>query len=223
VTHRRRGERALVVLAAALAGCAHPTRLGPAFPLPAGDPQNGCEAEGWVELVAAEFRPDPGLFAPPRTYNGAAVFRTNGAGAADLDEVLPRMGEPDLQARHEARIKPAEAANRRALTAALIGLGGMFAGVGTAAALNDRNHDAANVFGVSGLAIGLVGVVVAIILSPSDRDRTDAEARQKLFLEDEDDKAAVERGVNRVNEATRQGCRATARTAGPAGAARALN
>lgn len=203
----RRGERALVVLAAALVGCAHARRASPPFPLPAGPPQNECERERWLELVAAEYQP-AAYPAPSRIYGGLGVFPLNAAAPADLEDVFPRMDEAALQRQHEDRIKRTDAANRRALVSALIGVGGLVVGVGTAAALNDYNHDAANVFGVSGLAIGLVGSVLALILSPSGDASQNADVRHKLFLEGEDDTAAVEAGVNRANLATRQACQA---------------
>jgi hypothetical protein len=208
VAQARRGARALVVFAAALVGCAQARRASPAYPLPAGPPQNACERGDWLELVVTEYRPAPGFPARSKTYSGLGVFRLDAADPEDLEKLFPRMEEPDLRAPHEARIRPTDAASRRALVSVLIGGGALVVGLGTAAALNDRNHDAANVFGVSGLAIGLIGSVVALILAPSEEARMDAEARHNLFLEGEDDMGAVERGVNRANQATRQACQA---------------
>ena len=200
--------RALVVLVAVLVGCVHPRRVSPAFLLPAAEPQNACERGRWLELVTAEYRPAVVFHEGPRTYEGLGVFPLDAAAPEDLEKVFPRMDEFALQGQHEERIKPTDDANRRSLGALLIGTGGMAAGVGAAAALNDSHHDAANVFGVSGLAIGLVGVIVGLILAPSEAATMDAEARHKLFIEGEDDTEAVERGVNRANLATRQACQA---------------
>jgi hypothetical protein len=201
-------ECAVVVLAVALVGCAHARRVGPASPLPAAEPQNECERERWLELVAAEYRPATGFPPRPKAYSGLGIFRPNAADPEDLEEVFSRMDDAALQAQHQERVKRTDAANRRSLASVLIGGGGMALGVGAAAALNDSHHDAANVFGVSGLAIGLVGVIVALIVAPSEDERMDGEARHKLFLEGEADTDAVERGVNRANLATRQACQA---------------
>ena len=179
--------------------------MGPAYTLPADPPQNECERGRWLELVETEYRPAPPP-TPPPVYGGLGVFRLNAADPEALEQLFPRMDEPDLRWEHEERIKPADTAYRRAMAALLIGSGGLFVGVGTAAALNDSHHDAANVFGVSGLAIGLVGVVLGLILTPSENARMAAEARHYLFVEGEDDNGAVERGVNRANQATRQDC-----------------
>jgi len=195
-------------LAAALVGCVHARRVSPAFLLPAAEPQNACERERWLELVTAEYRPAVVFHPGPRTYEGLGVFPLNAAAPEDLEKVFPRMDDFALQGQHEERIQPTDTANRRSLAVLLIGAGGMAAGVGVAAALNDSHHDAANVFGVSGLAIGLVSVIVGLILAPSEKALLDAEARHKLFFEDEDDTDAVERGVNRANLATRQACQA---------------
>lgn len=118
------------------------------------------------------------------------------------------MQEAELQARHRERVAPTDAATRRSLTWGFIALGGMFGGVGTAALIEDRNHPAANVFGVSGLAIGVVGLIGLLLTMPSMQDSVDAEARHKLFVEGEDDMGAVNRGIDRANQTSRRGCAA---------------
>jgi len=64
------------------------------------------------------------------------------------------------------------------------------------------------VFGISGLAIGVVGVIGMLLTMPSMQDSVDAEARHKLFVEGEDDLGAVNRGIDRANQAARHGCAA---------------
>jgi hypothetical protein len=87
----------------------------------------------------------------------------------------------------------------------------MTVGLGTAAVLNDRNHAAANVFGIAGLAIGLVGVIGALVTMPSLEDHADAEAGHYLFFDAQDDMSAVARGTERANQAVRQTCTAGGR------------
>lgn len=116
------------------------------------------------------------------------------------------MQEPELERTHMARIEPVERAGKKTLTLALISLGGMAAGLGTAAAIEDHSSTGAAVAGISGLTIGLVGAIWALVAVPSVADQIEANTRSKLFLRGEDDMQAVARGVMRINSAQRQRC-----------------
>jgi hypothetical protein len=189
----------------AVAGCAHAVRHGPPVALPVGEPRTECEREGWVELVPAEYFPST-LPARSKSYGGLGVFRLNAPTPEDLDDVFARMDEPALQTQHEARTAAADAATRRFWAWILGGAAGMTLGLGTGALLNDSHHTAATVASISGLALGLIGLVGALVVMPSNDAYLDAEARHRLFFDGEQDPAAVARGINRVNERTRQGC-----------------
>jgi len=54
--------------------------------------------------------------------------------------------------------------------------------------------------------MGVVGVVGALVAQPSGQDQLEADARRQLFLFPEDERAAVDRGVDRSNLATRNRC-----------------
>jgi hypothetical protein len=179
------------------------TRVGPTVPLTIGDPRTACEREGWLELAPAETR-QPGTM----TVHGVGLFRPGQEHPEDIARVVDRLQEPTLQAKL-ARYQRTNATARRALYWSLGGLGGMAVGVGTAAALNDRNHAAANVFGIAGLALGLVGVIGAIVTMPW-QDGVEAEVGQYLFV-DPADLPAILRGTERADEAVRQACAASGR------------
>ena len=194
----------LVALATALlCSCTHIARTGPAVPLNIGDPTGACEQEGWLELAPAKFLPwgSSGV-------HGVGFFRPGQADPEELERVVDRLQEPTLEAK-VAHYRRTNAATRRALYWSLGALGSMTVGVGTAAALNDRNHSAANVFGIAGLALGLVGVIGAIIVMPW-QDADAAEAGQYLFS-DPADLRAILRGTERADQAVRQGCTASVR------------
>jgi hypothetical protein len=116
------------------------------------------------------------------------------------------MEEPQLQWNHEARIKPVEQAETRALTWSLAGLGGIAIGVGGAAGLQKESGAAAAILGVSGLAVGLVCAIAALVNQPSGEDQLAADARRVLFIKGEDDFDAVTRGMTRANATVRQQC-----------------
>jgi hypothetical protein len=56
------------------------------------------------------------------------------------------------------------------------------------------------------VVFGLVAVVAALSSEPSVEDQLAADARRQLFIPEEDDMKAVERGVNRMNLGTQAGC-----------------
>ena len=59
---------------------------------------------------------------------------------------------------------------------------------------------------VTGLGLSVVGIVGALVAQPSGQEQLEAEARSRLFLFPEDDRAAVDRGVDRSNLAARAHC-----------------
>jgi hypothetical protein len=134
------------------------------------------------------------------------VFRPGSDDPEDLEEVLPMMAEPALAQQHMEPIERVNAANRRAVTWALVGLGGMLAGLIPAALLEKDNPGAAAAFGISGAAVGLTGVVGTLVNQPSGEEQLVADARRRLFMTQEDDMRAVERGLSRMNLQGRDSC-----------------
>ena len=90
----------------------------------------------------------------------------------------------------------------------------MFAGLGVAAAIQDRNRAAANVIGISALLAGAIGVVVGVWIMPSTEEQDGADVRHKLLVDGEDDLDAAARGVDRLNQAARRECAAPASSGG---------
>jgi len=123
-------------LALAVGGCGHSARTGPPASLPTGEPRNACEQRAWLETAPARFRPG----GTSAIFEGIGVFRANESELQDLDAVFPRMKEAELQAGHQERVARTDAATRRALIWGAIAGGGMVAGLGTAALIEDRNH-----------------------------------------------------------------------------------
>jgi hypothetical protein len=154
----------------------------------------------------------------PRSYNpyrydhywqlheGLGVYRAQRKDPEELEDVWPALQEPALQRTHQERIQPVDDANKSALRWALIGLVGMGAGIGTAAAIQGETGTGAAIAGLSGLAIGVVGVIGATIALPSPHDEMAADARRQLFFAEEDDLQAVARGVDRSNARRRTLC-----------------
>jgi len=201
-SNRHRSLVALVLVV--LCGCTHTARVGPTVPLTTGDPRGECEQTGWLELARAEVRP---WGASPA--QGLGIFRPGQGHPEDLERVVGRLQEPTIDAR-VARVEHTDAANRRSLTWSLGGLGGLAVGLGTAVALDDRNHPAANVFGIAGLAIGLAGVIGALVALPSAADQLATEGGHYMFFTDDDVRAAM-RGTERSDQRVRQACAADGR------------
>ena len=214
-----RGQRAgawglaLASLPWLLLGCGPSAiRTGQALSLPSGAPQGTCERQGFYELAPARITTHAATAGVTYTdlyqadFNGLGVFRPGSNQPEELEDVWPRLNEPRLQQLHEARIEPVDAASRRSLYWALGGLVGLAGGIAGAAALGDSHQEAAAVVGISGLAMGVVGVVGALVAQPSGQEELAADARRKLFFFPEDDRAAVLRGVDRHNLATHSHC-----------------
>ncbi len=203
-SHQRRSLVALLTVG--LCACVHTSRMGPAVPLTIGDPGDACEQEGWLELAPAEVR----QWGTSAVYEGFGLFRPGQRHPEDLERVVDRLQEPTLSARM-ARIRRTDAASYRSLYwSAGVGLGGMTVGLGTGAALNDRNHAAATVFAIGGLALGLVGVIGALVTMPPEQKQLDADAGHYVFF-DAQDLPAVMRGTERADQAVRQTCTAGGR------------
>jgi hypothetical protein len=196
-------------------------RLGQPVPLPNGQPRSACEHERWYEIVPTRIsthaiRPVGyvgtryGGYVRTENYarlhEGLGVYRIRSVDPEDLEDVWPRLQEPELYRVHQARIEPVDDANAKATWWAVGGLVGLVAGIGTAAAIQDQTGTGAAIAGISGLTIGLTGAIGALVISPSAQDEMDADARRQLFFEGEDDLRAVARGVDRSNAQTRSAC-----------------
>jgi hypothetical protein len=204
----------LVLLSTQLLACGGTQmgRIGPPVPLPNGAPRSACEREGWYELAPARVQSQAMTAGIgyntiyTKTHVGAAVFTVGSNDPEKLKDLWPQMAERTLQLKHDARIKPVDDAALTSHDWALGGLAGLVGGVGIAAATQEDSKTTAAIFGVSGVAIGLVGVVGALVTQPSGLDQLEAEARRKLFFPKEDDLTDVERGVNRLNSIKRLQC-----------------
>jgi len=187
-------------------------RVGAPVALPSGKPQTRCEREQWYELAPAQVKAT-GMEAGvaynthySAVYKGLGVFQFEQKDPEKLEDVWPKINEPELRRAHEARIEPVDAASARSLNWSLVGLGGLVVGVGTAAAIQKESGTAAAVAGVSGLVVGLVGVVMALAAQPSGPAQVQADARRSLLIPEEDDLDAAGRGVDRANASTRAQC-----------------
>jgi hypothetical protein len=196
-----------------LVGCGPSAmRTGPALALPSGPARGPCERVGWYEAaptrVTAEGETAGVFFRTHYTqdFHGLGLFRLGQQKPEELEDVWPKLAEAPLQQKHEPPIERVDAAFRHSLYWALGGLGGMAVGIGGAIAVNNSNRGVATTLGISGLVAGLVGSVGALIAQPSGADQLQADARRRLFIEEEDDFEAVRRGVERSNVNTRNQC-----------------
>ena len=205
----------MVMAMACVVGCGVPIdKTGPPVRLPSHPAQTACEKAGWSELVPARMTATgetAGVLVTTHyqaQVDGTAVFRADDDEPVELEELWPEMGEPKVAAKHQARIEPVDQAQRNSLYWVLGGVGGMGLGLGTAAIIQDESESAAAVAGITGLAIGLVGVIGALVAQPSGPDQVEADARRYMFIPGEDDPEAVKRGVDRLNQTRRRQCEA---------------
>lgn len=212
-----------LVVALLSAGCGGPHfgRIGTPVALANGAPRTACEREEWLELVPARVNAmgtttSIGFHIHySQVHEGLGVFTYGDDDPVDLEDVWPRLAEPELERRHQAPIEAVDAAHLRSLFWAVGGLAGMVGGIGAATAIQDESPTAATVVGVSGLVVGLVGVVGALASQPSGAEQVHADARRKLFIPGEDDLDAAARGVDRANAAQRRACGGTPVEPGP--------
>lgn len=187
-------------------------RTGPTVPLPTGAPRSACERKDWYELAPASLNATAATAGIGYNvyyqgqFNGLGVFRPSAKEPEKLEDVWPRLSEPRLQQLHQARIDAVDAKEYRAVYWALGGLAGLAAGLGGAAALGDSHPNLAAASAITGLGLSVVGIVGALVAQPSGQEQLEAEARSRLFLFPEDDRAAVDRGVDRSNLAARARC-----------------
>jgi hypothetical protein len=200
-------------------GCgsgANPQRVGPAVPLSSGQAATSCERDEWYELapsiVEGTAVRSVGYVQVHRVQEqqGLAVYQLGDEDVTKLDDLWARMNEPELQRAHEARIQPVSDARARSAYWLIGGLVGLGAGVGIAAAIQDESKTGAAVAGLTGLGIGLVGVIVSLANMPSTNAEIKASTRRYLFIPGEDDLAAAARGIDRVNQSRRFQCESTA-------------
>jgi hypothetical protein len=204
---------ALGTAAAIGAGCG-PTalRMGPAIVLPSGLPRTPCEQERWLELAPARGKATGtesyGRFAISTTVQapGYGVFSPGKDEALKLEDVWPRLGQPDLRDRHDEPIRREEAKERTALYWALGGLAAMGGGVAFAASGGDHPDTAHTVVGVTGVGLGLVAAIVALVVMPSGQEQAEAEIRRYMFLPDQDDMGAATRAVDLANVGAQTQC-----------------
>jgi hypothetical protein len=207
----------LAVVCLGLIGCDGTTfgRIGPPVKLPNDPPRSACEREEWYSLAPARVKAQGVTVGVgyntvySKNYEGVGVFQGDDDDPESLDDVFENMKEPALEKSHNARIEPVDDASARSTYWALGGIVGMFAGVGTAAAVEKESGTTAAVFGLSGLAIGIVGVIGALAAQPSGEDQVEADARRRLFLRGEDPALPVVRGVDRANADLRRRCGGT--------------
>lgn len=187
-------------------------RIGGAVALPTGPARNACEAQGWHEIAPARATAEGAVSQGLRTvyysevFEGVGVFRAESDTPLETPDILPAMQEPELQAAHMRPIEEVETAESQTVVWSLIGLVGLGAGVGTAAAIQEDSPGGAAAAGLSGLAIGLVGSIAALVAQPSGEAQLRASAHKQMFLLGVDDMRAVARGVHRVNGRRRQSC-----------------
>jgi len=141
-----------------------------------------------------------------KEFEGYGLFVPGSDEPERLDELWLQMREPKLQRGHEAYTKPVDDANQRVAIWSVVGLVVGGTGIGTAAAVQERSQTAANVAGLLGLGVLLVGAVAAIESQPSGESQVEAEARRRLFLRGEDDPRLILRGVNGLNTRQRVAC-----------------
>lgn len=197
-----------------LVGCGtpRPARIGRPLALPNGEPRTPCEREEWYDLAPARIQATAQSGGANyqvlyfKDYEGIGVFKVGKDQPEPLEGLWSRLGEPELQRRHEERLEPVSAAQRHTLYWGLGSLGGLFAGLGTAVALVDTNETAAAVAGSAGLVASVVGLVGALVSAPTPRDVLDANARASLLMPGEDDLFEGRRGVNTLNSARRFQC-----------------
>ncbi|RKH35574.1 hypothetical protein D7Y13_40475 [Corallococcus praedator] len=197
-----------------LVGCAGggAARIGSPLPLPNGGPRTDCEREGWYDLAPARVQ------AKTASYNlaysihytqdhvGLGVFKVGNDKPEALDDLWPRLSEPELQRSHEERLEPVKSAHRKVTFWSLASLTGSIAGLGVGAALADSEPTGAAVVAISGLVVGLVGIVGAVTSGPTVKDALNANARDRLLIPGEDDLTAGARAINTLNGERRLRC-----------------
>lgn len=202
------GGVALVALV--LQSCGMPVRtvrMGDPIPLSAGDPQNACERQSWLELSPSRSfstQADQGDFVittSTREAVGLAVFRFGADKPEDLVTLLPRMNQPQLEQSHLRRIEPILAKDR--LSKKLVLWSG--AAAIALAAGSGAGGDAGLYLGGSSL-VALGVMIYGMYTRPSASERTFANIRRTTLVEGEDDFQAASQGVATLNGNVRARC-----------------
>lgn len=199
----------VVVACLFMMGCSSPAstvRLGDPADAPMGGPTNACEQATWFELV------------PTRSYSGQSssdgawtrtvqervsgysVYRYGEETPEDLRDVLPLMGEPELERAQLGRTSGI--ANRAERSNRFMRWGLYLAGGGVAAYLAGAPIEVGMVGSLSGLGLS----VASVLTDPSEDERAYAFPRLYTLSPNEIDINAAQRGVNRMNAETRQRC-----------------
>lgn len=220
---RRLAVGVCCLLGAGLGGCAPSRygRIGKAVALPSGAPRTPCERSGWYELVPTRVLSETmqggagynTLYS--QEYVGIGLFRAGAVDPESLSDSWLLFRDPELQRRHEARTKPVEDASIRTLLFAGGGVGGMLVGAAAFKPVKEQNATAAQVLAVSALAVGAIGIIGALISSPSAGEVLGLGARRSLLLPGEDDLNAAARGIDATNAEHRRRCEQRAPAVSP--------
>ncbi len=210
----------LALVAALATGCIpKATRLAPPLALPSGQAGTTCESERWLELVPTKLRVShtsgAGSYQVTRIgyAEGVGIFEAGQEEPTPLEDLWPRLRAPELQERHESRIRPVDDANWRSVGWLGSGLIAIAAGAGTAAAIQDDHPTGAAVAGLGGLGLGVVAGIVGWVAMPSAEESMEADARRQMLFPSEDDLGAAARSVDEWNAEQRRLCSETPRTA----------
>ena len=209
--------RCFVLAAAELVLACGPTtvRTGPPLALPSGVAQSRCEAAEWLEIApvqtTATGAKSYGLWATHHTRreHGLAVYSGHDEDLIEPSELWPRIQEPELELRHQARVETIEANQTEALIWALAAVGVMAGGLTYAALAEDASPTARGIAGVGGLVGGLTLTIVAIVRQPSAEEDSYAQVRGRQFVPPEDDPRLLVHGVARESVRTRSRCSGT--------------
>ena len=215
---------ATTALLAALSAACGPTtiRAGQALTLPTGPAESPCERAAWLEVAPARvFASDSDSYETAyvtvirqvsREDSGLGVFRPGSSDPEPLEDVLPRMGEPELRAVQLGRVEPIH--DREDVATGLVTGGGavglLGAGLLIGGAAEGERSESFEPLLISGAVFALSGVIVQAIglfgVQPPAEERTYAAVRDRTFVDGEADVDAVAGGVDRLNAATRTRC-----------------
>jgi hypothetical protein len=207
-----------------LCGCSGVSviRDAPPLRLDGGAPLSECERDGYLEIAralviatATSTTTDAWghTHGQSREAKGLAIFRIGAAYAENLNELLPRMGDPRLAAIHLQRTSSIESRSTTADVlsygggAVAIVAGGAFLGIFAGrSAEGDSSFTPAMSVSLGLAGAGLVAAIVGEIVRPSLSEQTYAGVRRYLLLPGEDDLDSAAAQVERHNLDVREQC-----------------
>ena len=223
----------LFLSAAGLAcGSAVAQRVGDPLPLPSGDAQSACERDAWIELVPTRvIAHEPWgtatsdgrviysqSFTERRGDQGVSAYLRQTDEPIPLAQLLPKLDEPALLRRHEARVVPVRSSLERSTfveTTGIVGMGvgvvGIMGGMGLLVAEGSFS-DASMLLTLGSTGLVLVGSLVFAVgrlMRPDPAQITLMRVRELTLLPHENDMEALSRGVDRQNARVRQRCAAS--------------